>query len=117
MSRLVATALLVLLAGCAPRLTEQQVEGDFRRLMAAEYKALKLQQVRDVAFGDGWDDGVELVVYFDVTCAVRGAAVEGIGQCADGPMRMEMSYQWSQQGNWRVLSSELHADNSPERYP
>lgn len=109
----VAIALLALLAGCAPRLTDEQVEQDFRRLMEAEYKALKLQKVHRVAFGDGWGDGAEFTVHFDGKCTVRGADAAGIGPCTEGPMRMAMSYQLSPQGDWVVFSSRISGPELP----
>jgi hypothetical protein len=104
-------ALLVLsciaVAACSSAVTEQRVEQDFRRVLLADYKNIDLKKVQRVAFGDGWDDGVEVRVYFEGSCKPATTAASVKRECPKGPMHMQMSYQKRSGGEWEILATRI----------
>ncbi|WP_157499167.1 hypothetical protein [Lysobacter sp. Root604] len=104
--------LMILIApavGCSSGLTEKRVEQDFRGLIKANYKVITIEKVHRVSFGDGWDDGAEVRVYFVAKCETGGAADAQGAECWDGEMHMQMSYQKNSSGSWELLSSRVLA--------
>lgn len=101
---------LVLLAGCHNDLPEERVEKDFREIVGARYPEIRVVNVERVAFGDGWDDGVELKVLFKGACG-KGVTPtdsnEGACSIEEKSMQMEISYQRDQAGDWQVLANSI----------
>jgi hypothetical protein len=102
------TMLLFLGAvGCSAGITEEQVRQDFLRIIGAQHQYLAVQNSERVAFGDGWDDGVEVSVYFDAKCKLSTPSFRARDACRNGQMQMLLSYQRNTNGKWIVLSSEV----------
>jgi hypothetical protein len=102
--------LLFGLAGCHSDLSESRVERDFREVVKSKYPAVKVESVERVAFGDGWDDGVEVKLYFKGVCdraVVSRISDQFICTSDTQPMQMEISYQRDSGGSWQVLATTI----------
>jgi hypothetical protein len=102
-----SVAILFLLIGCSSEVTDQQVINDSMEILSERYEFLEIRNLDNVAFGDGWDDGVEVSVSFDAKCKSLLPPSDITGGCRSGRMRMHLSYQKNADGKWSVLSSEL----------
>lgn len=103
---------LLLLSGCHSDLSESRVEKDFHVIVESKYPEIKVLAVKRVAFGDGWDDGVEVKLFFDGSCD-KSIALQTFGRsiCTGetAPMVMEISYQRDGGGSWQVLATAIEA--------
>ncbi|HYF39921.1 MAG TPA: hypothetical protein VD930_09545 [Gemmatimonadales bacterium] len=95
---------MLLIASCAPDLTDEKVEADFRASMAREHPELRIKRVIDIYSTDGWEGGAEMVVQFDSVCAENATT----SQCQGGLKEYGIGYHFeSTSGEWKIVGESL----------
>jgi hypothetical protein len=105
-STLVSVSFLILLGGCSPSLTEEQVLSDAEGIAGRRFGYGTIGGDARVSFNDGWSDGVDVTVTFDGTCVRQPTLQVSVEPCTGGRVVLEIAYQLTE-GRWEPMSSSI----------